>query len=139
MDIRPFKKKESRLFTYLLNLFLLHILLGFCCTTIAFLLKQVADEDTKETHDEEHRDKRIGNIFGVSALSIVSGRRCCLCSGVQCAAASIVWKNTHGCIRCLQGARKTQGPGGMFTLNPSLLPKPRATQTLVGPEFRPTG
>lgn len=54
--------------TYLFHLFLFNVLLSFCCTTIAFLLKQVADEDAKETHDKEHRDKGIGNVFWVSIV-----------------------------------------------------------------------
>lgn len=76
-------KKKQKLFTYLFHLFLFNFLLGLRRTPIAFLLKQVADEDTKETHDEEHGDKHIRDIFWVSIPSIVGGwrwRR--LCSGV---------------------------------------------------------
>lgn len=87
--------KRMQAFTYLFNLFLFHILLGFCCTTIAFLLEQVADEDAEETHDEEHRDERICDILWVSIASIVSGRRCRLRFGVQRAAATIVYRKKY--------------------------------------------
>lgn len=67
------KKKIIQIFTYLFNLFSFNVLLSFCCTSIAFLLKQVANEDAKETHDEEHRDKGICDVFRVSIPIVVSG------------------------------------------------------------------
>ena len=67
-------KKIIQIFTYLFNLFSFNVLLSFCRTSIAFLLKQVANEDAKETHDEEHRDKGIRDIFRVSIPSVVRGR-----------------------------------------------------------------
>lgn len=70
----PHTHKIIQIFTYLFNLFSFNILLSFCCTSIAFLLKQVANEDAKETHDEEDRDKGIGDVFRVSIPSAVRGR-----------------------------------------------------------------
>lgn len=67
------KKKKQRLLTYLLYFFLFNFLFGLCRTPITFLLKQVADEDPKETHDEEHRDKHIRDIFRMSIPSVVGG------------------------------------------------------------------
>lgn len=66
-------KKKRRLFTYLFHLFLFYFLLGLRRTPIAFLLKQVADEDTEETHDEENRDEHIRDVLWVSVPSIVGG------------------------------------------------------------------
>ena len=67
------QKKIIQIFTYLFNLFSFNVLLSFCCTSIAFLLKQVANEDAKETHDEEHRDKGICDVFRVSIPIVVRG------------------------------------------------------------------
>lgn len=98
--------KEPWLFTYLFSLFLFHVLFCFRCTTIAFLLKQVADEHAEEAHEEEHRDKHICDVFGVSIPGVVRGPWRRLCPGVQRAAAAAVYRKKHAQrVRRRSGAR----------------------------------